>query len=150
MNRWWRDKVISTVKIIFLDIDGVLNTHKSVGRLGFDFIDHILVALVARIIEETQAKIVLSSTWRIDEKDRTTVANALAEYGLEIHDLTPVMYQEQRRVEIQAWLDQNHVERFAILDDDPAAEIQGNFFRTNENLGLTVKIAEEVIRHLNA
>lgn len=138
------------MKIIFLDIDGVLNTHKSIGRFGFDFIDHILVALVARIIEETQAKIVLSSTWRIDEKDRTTVSNALIEYGLEIHDLTPVMYQEQRRVEIRAWLDQNHVERFAILDDDPGAEIEGSFFKTDENLGLTVKIAEEVIRHLNA
>lgn len=138
------------MKIIFLDIDGVLNTHKSIGRFGFDFIDHILVALVARIIEETRAKIVLSSTWRIEEKDRRLATQALKEQGLEIHDQTPVMYREQRRVEIQAWLDQNQVERFAILDDDPDAEIQGSFFRTDENLGLTVKIAEDVIRHLNA
>jgi hypothetical protein len=136
------------MKIIFLDIDGVLNTHKSIGRFGFDFIDHILVALVARIVQETQAKVVLSSTWRIDKKDRELALRALQEQDLEIHDFTPVLVGEDRHVEIQAWLDKNQVERFAILDDDPDAKIEGNFFRTDESLGLTVEIAERVIKHL--
>lgn len=136
------------MKIIFLDIDGVLNTHKSIGRFGFDFIDHILVALVARIVRETQAKIVLSSTWRVEEKDRELATRALREQDLEIHDCTPVLVGEDRHVEIRAWLDKNQVERFAILDDDPDAKIEGSFFRTDENLGLTVEIAERVIRHL--
>jgi hypothetical protein len=136
------------MKIIFLDIDGVLNTHKSIGRFGFDFIDHILVALVARIVRETKAKIVLSSTWRIDKKDQELALRALREQGLEIHDFTPVLVGEDRHVEIQAWLDKNQVERFAILDDDPDAKIEGSFFRTDESLGLTVEIAERVIKHL--
>lgn len=150
------------MKVLFLDIDGVLNTHKSIGRFGIDFIDNVLVALVARIVRETDCKIVLSSTWRIDEKDRMIATRELAEQGLTIHDCTPVHPHRtpeddnwdswtgwvKRHEEIQDWLDQNPVERFAILDDDPEACIEGHFFRTDENRGLTVQIAEQIIQHL--
>ena len=146
------------MKVLFLDIDGVLNTPKMCGRFGIDFIDNILVALVARIVNETDAKIILSSTWRIDEKDRNLVIRELAEYGLAIHDCTPVLTgvggwiasgRPERRDEIQAWLDQNPVTRFAILDDMQEACIEGSFFKTDENRGITVTIAEQIIQHLN-
>lgn len=144
------------MRVLFLDIDGVLNTHKSIGRFGFDFIDNILVALVARIVRETDCKIVLSSTWRIEEKDRMLVTRELAEQGLTIHDCTPVItrgcWEEggwvRRHEEIQSWLNQNPVDRFAILDDMDDACIEGSFFRTDENTGLTVQITEQVIQHL--
>jgi hypothetical protein len=145
------------MKVLFLDIDGVLNTPKMLGRFGMDFVDHILVALVARIVEETDCKIVLSSTWRIDEKDRMLAVRELAEHGLEIHSDTPVITRSggwesggwvKRHEEIRYWLDQNPVERFAILDDDADACIDGHFFKTDENRGLTVDIAEQIIRHL--
>lgn len=137
------------MKVLFLDIDGVLNTPKMCGRFGFDFIDNVLVALVARIIKETEAKIVLSSTWRVDEKDRSLVVRELAYYGLTIHDCTPVMTDLERRDEIQAWVKQNTVTRFAILDDMQEACIEGSFFKTDENRGITVGIAESIIQHLN-
>jgi len=146
------------MKVLFLDIDGVLNTPKMCGRFGTDFIDNILVALVARIVNETDAKIVLSSTWRIDEKDRSLATRELAEHGLTIHDCTPVITgvggwtsagSPQRKHEIQAWLDQNPVTRFAILDDMQDACIEGCFFKTDENRGITVMIAEQIIQHLN-
>jgi hypothetical protein len=145
------------MKVLFLDIDGVLNTPKMLGRFGIDFVDNILVALVARIVNETDCKIVLSSTWRIDQKDRMVAVRELAQYGLEIHSDTPVITRSggwesggsvRRAEEIQAWLDQNPVERFAILDDMQDACIEGSFFRTDENRGLTVQIAEQVIQHL--
>lgn len=150
------------MRVLFLDIDGVLNTPKMTGRFGCDFVDNILVALVARIVRETDCKIVLSSTWRIDEKDRMLATRELAEQGLTIHDCTPVHSQRipedgnwegwngwvKRHEEIQAWLDQNPVTRFAILDDDAEACIEGSFFRTDENRGLTVEITERVIQHL--
>lgn len=144
------------MKVLFLDIDGVLNTHKSIGRFGFDFIDNILVALVARIVRETDCKIVLSSSWRVDEKDRVIATRELAEQGLTIHDCTPVITRGgweaggwvRRHEEIQAWLNQNPVDRFAILDDEKDACIEGSFFRTDENTGLTVQITEQVIQHL--
>lgn len=145
------------MKVLFLDIDGVLNTPKMTGRFGVDFVDNILVALVARIVKETDCKIVLSSTWRIDEKDRMLATRELGEQGLTIHDCTPVITRSggwesggsvRRHEEIQAWLDQNPVDRFAILDDMHEACIEGSFFKTDENRGLTVQIAEQVIEHL--
>ena len=144
------------MKVLFLDIDGVLNTPKTLGRFGFDFVDNILVALVARIVNETGCKIVLSSTWRIEEKDRMLATRELSEQGLTIHDCTPVITRGgweaggwvKRHEEIQAWLNQNPVDRFAILDDMDDACIEGSFFQTDENRGLTVEIAEQIIQHL--
>jgi hypothetical protein len=150
------------MRVLFLDIDGVLNTPKMLGRFGMDFVDNILVALVARIVRETDCKIVLSSTWRIEEKDRMLATRELAEQGLTIHDCTPVHSQRipedgnwegwkgwvKRHEEIQDWINQNPVTRFAILDDDPDACIEGHFFQTDENRGLTVQIAEQIIQHL--
>lgn len=145
------------MKIIFLDVDGVLNTPKLIRRFGFNFIDDILVALVARIVRETGAEIVLSSTWRIEEKDKSLVAQALSRHGLEIHDCTPVLRRNgdwtednwvRRHEEIGAWISENRVERFAIIDDMDDARIEGSFFQTDEDVGLTVEIAERVIEHL--
>lgn len=142
------------MKILFLDIDGVLNSMPTVMEYGLDFIDDILVALVARIVNETDCKIVLSSTWRIEERNFELVKKALANRGLEVHDKTPVLERAgdwvRRHEEIQAWLDQNQVDKFAIVDDFEDAEIQGNFFKTHEDRGLTVQIAEQIIQHLNA
>ena len=121
---------------------------------GLDFIDDILVALVARIVNETDAKIVLSSTWRIEDKNFNLVKKALANQKLEVHDKTPVLEKKddwvRRHEEIQAWLDQNQVDKFAIVDDFDDAKIEGNFFLTHEDEGLTVEIAENIIRHLNS
>jgi len=145
------------MRVLFLDIDGVLNTPKMLGRFGIDFIDNILVALVARIVRETDCKIVLSSTWRIDKQDFMLATRELAEQGLTIYDCTPVITRSggwessgsvRRHEEIQSWIDQNPVTRFAILDDDADACIEGSFFRTDENRGLTVQIAEQIIQHL--
>lgn len=135
------------MKIIFLDVDGVLNSMKTLRMFGWDFIDPILVALVSRIVRETGAKIVLSSTWRLSPESKQMVERALGEHNLEILDITP-MLEGPRKTEIQAWLDMNQVVKFAILDDDLDAEIEGSFFRTDDDFGLTVAIAEKVIEHL--
>lgn len=142
------------MKVIFLDVDGVLNTPKLIKKFGYDHIDPVLVALLARIVRETEARIVLSSTWRIDENNRNMVEAALAQHGLELLGSTPVYKKEfldwvRRHEEIGAWLAENQVSKFAILDDLDDAGIEGSFFQTDENLGLTVEIAEKVILHLS-
>ena len=146
------------MKVIFLDVDGVLNTPKLIRRFGFDFIDPILVNLVARIVRETDSKVVLSSSWRTEEKDRRIVKEALGVCEIEIFDSTPVLKRVggwsednwvRRHEEIRAWMDDKDVSRFAIIDDQDDAGIEGSFFQTEEEVGLTVRIAEEVIAHLN-
>jgi hypothetical protein len=140
------------MKIIFLDVDGVLNTPKLIKTYGSDFIDDICVALVAKIVRETNAEIVLSSTWRIQEKDKTLVEQALAKHKIKLHDCTPILKIQggwvERHEEIRAWINNNQVTKFAIIDDWEDANIEGSFFKTDENSGLTVKIANQIIEHL--
>lgn len=118
-------------KIIFLDIDGVLNSldyFESVkGHKGYKEINPEKVKLLKEIVERTGAKIVLSSTWRDlgrrkYEPDHPLYAyliDTLREYGLEIIDHTPYINQDRPK-EIKAWLDrQKHKDiKFVSLDDD--------------------------------
>lgn len=140
------------MKIIFLDVDGVLNTPKLIKNYGMDFIDDICVSLVAKIVRETKAEIVLTSTWRVRESDKTMVEQALARHNLELYDQTPDLSTPtqwvERHEEIRAWLKDNQVSKFAIIDDWEDAGIEGNFFKTDENFGLTAKIADQIIEHL--
>lgn len=53
------------MKVIFLDIDGVLNCVTSKSYCGmYVGVDADKIRRLARIVEETGAKIVLSSDWR--------------------------------------------------------------------------------------
>jgi hypothetical protein len=140
--------------IIFLDVDGVLNTNNSLLKHGWDRIDPDKVAHIAAIVKNTAAEIVISSTWRLNARDLSLVHAALAAEGLEIFDTTPEdLNAHARYVEIKAWLDDYpEVTKFAIIDDDPDAadaEMQGSFFQTNADVGLTAELAEDIIKHLN-
>ena len=56
------------MKIIFLDIDGVLNYRgcKSKSPSGCYGIEQDKVKLLKNIVEQTNAKLVLTSTWKTD------------------------------------------------------------------------------------
>lgn len=106
--------------------------------------------LLKEIIDSTDAKIVLSSTWRLYEDAKLILADRLLTRQLTIYSQTPQMFSGIRCLEIGQWLQRNKsISRFAIVDDDPKAEIEGNFFLTNFGDGLTKKIANQIINHLN-
>ena len=120
------------MKVVFLDIDGVLNTVmydrcRIEGRPE-ERIDLSRVKLLADIVNATGAKIVLSSTWREDwdrsqelcGEDGRYIDRCLARHGLSIMDKTPCLDDsDDRRIEILAWLAHHRaeVESFVILDD---------------------------------
>lgn len=117
------------MKVIFLDIDGVLNEDTTPTRTKsrLIFIDQDKLLRLKRIVEATQAKIVLSSTWRYDRDDARyngdylELQEAFRDVGLEFYDYTPVDAIGIRRgMEIKAWLGlhRGDVERFIILDDE--------------------------------
>jgi hypothetical protein len=55
------------MKIIFLDIDGVLNCDNTRNPRRFPYvIDPRLLARLKRLLKATHAKVVLSSSWRCD------------------------------------------------------------------------------------
>ena len=127
------------MKIIFLDIDGVLNSAEYMSfkqeewNSGDDskMIDENSVSLLNKIVQETGAKVVISSSWRLHftiEKlreilcskgfigeiiDKTPTINPLID-EIEVHGNIP------RGLEIQKWLRSkpHNIESFVILDDN--------------------------------
>ena len=133
-------------KVLFLDIDGVVGSMYTHG--GDIQFDPVHVSLVRSIIKETECLVVLSSTWRLSSQGRL---HAGALLGAPF-DVTPSISFLQRGLEIEAWLKAQEGEvRYAIIDDDDdmLPEQRPHFFRTDGVVGLTPKIVESIITHLN-
>lgn len=160
-------------KIIFLDIDGVLNViPQGRDRFGSLFHPH-LVENLKYIIEETNAEIVISSTWRFSGLSVLQTMWEMRGLPGEVIDTTPWtaatwvvnLYDEssgpERGYEIQEWIDKNNPDRYVIIDDDDDfLNRQFKYFvKTSDNqdhddcidigYGLTRKCAERVIKILN-
>lgn len=111
----------TAVKIIFLDIDGVLNSTETAPqpREGVAaWLDPRNVAALNLVIERTGALLVVSSSWRLTTP-LSQLRQALNEAGCigVVLDVTPEL-PLGRGGEIQAWLDQNpSTTAWVILDD---------------------------------
>ena len=150
------------LKVLFLDVDGVLNSEEGWRRDNpstYKYLTRECVDQLARIIRALpDVKVVLSSSWRLHmslAEFRGTLLTAGASIPL-IGD-TPLtrMSGGQRGEEIQAWIDgadQGVVERFVILDDDVfdmGETLMPHVVRTDGKVGLTQEKADDVIRRLS-
>ena len=143
------EAVCVAMKVLFLDIDGVLTTSRS-RRKAIDHCDRNCVLELLHIVGQTGCKIVVSSSWRIFGEQH--VKDALQANGAPVFAIigfTPDLHGEERGDEIQAWLDSNpDVEKFAIVDDDAdMGHLLGYLIRTDD--GLTHAQAEDIIYKLN-
>ena len=148
------------IKVIFLDIDGVLNSDNTIRttRDGCTFVSVRQIKNLRHIIKETGAKVVLSSNWRIDRNeeflnaDFLELKHELTKYGIRFYDYTPVMPSGHRGAEINQWLKEHHeVENFVILDD--RCDIEPNkdhWVQTVMSRGLGRKEMEAAIQILLA
>ncbi|WAI83239.1 MULTISPECIES: HAD domain-containing protein [Achromobacter] len=139
------------MKVLFLDIDGVLNSFRSAVAFGgypwpkdknmegdWEKFDQVAVKLMARLVAETEAHVVLSSTWRIgmDQERITELASFL---GYAISSATPQL-PGCRGLEIERWLTEHPgVEKYVIIDDDSdmLPEQMANFIKVDGTIGLT-------------
>ena len=148
------------MKIIFLDIDGVISTFEKAWRLDINKLE-----LLSKIIEETGAKTVISSSWRVGCNTIEDMKNRLSSFRLDDSDefqvfLNSIVGLTQsgsqngvlRGNEIQDWID-NHdnIESYVILDDDSdMLEKQlFNFVQTDTYEGLTEREVKLCISVLN-
>lgn len=116
------------MNVIFLDVDGVLRTDASdrywsevtgepIPQSVFDrlFSSHS-IAILNEIIYITGAKVVITSTWRVQH----TLEELIQKFKIrgfrgEIIDKTNII--GNRGEEIQEWLDTNSVNKYVVIDD---------------------------------
>ena len=127
------------MKVIFLDVEGVLNTKETYERAYQRYghttlidleVDKFRLEYLKTIIDVTGAKIVLSSSFRYffynngnEILPKTLKGKKLYDilkgYDIEIYDITPTN-SETREEQIKSWLaTKTNIESFVIIDDDP-------------------------------
>lgn len=150
------------MKVIFLDFDGVLNSSKYLLRCEAHgvAIDPSRMILLKQIVDATNAKIVLSTSWREHWSKNSRECDSIgvlindifSKYGLLIWDKTPELHA-RREKEIKSWLDKHpEVKNFVVLDDRllSADYLNGHFIKTSNYFdGLDEEDVQKVIAILN-
>ena len=164
------------MKVLFLDIDGVLNTkywytqmdrNTPKDKYGYAF-DPNSVANLKRIVEDTGAEIVISSSWKcmglsqMEDmwRDRNLpgriigiTPNSVSDEMLLNADIDSIELFHIRGMEIKEWLAKHgkRVSNYVIIDDmdNMLPEQQSHFVQTNPEIGITKDDVERSITILN-
>jgi len=139
------------MKVIFLDVDGVLSSG------GVNGLCEKRLDLFADLVKRSKAEVVLSSTWRRPQcrEGRLRLQRELGKRGVEFYGMTPILDREDRFKEIAAWCDgqSESIEAFIALDDDPdgALTLLGpNLVTCDGYAGLTEDLVGKAVTLLGA
>ena len=163
-------------KIIFLDIDGVINTKEWHSKMtkdtpkdeyGYAF-DPIAVANLAHIIDKIGADIVISSSWKFYGVPKLREMWKKRNLPGTILDITPNTISDEmllnanldefqlgvcRGNEIKEWLSRHEdiISNYVIIDDfdDMLSEQEDHVVLTESLIGITEWDAEKAIKILN-
>lgn len=141
--------------ILFLDIDGVMNTTDSalLHKGGHIFTPSAVNGLRA-IVRATRCAIVITSTRRRTgavAMRNLFMRNDLASEASRIIGLTPLLTDtdsdDWREDEIEKWIDDHSFDgNYAILDDKPlSGPMRHHLILTDHDMGLTLPSAKIVI-----
>lgn len=151
------------MKVIFLDVDGVLNSIDSEDRFSYCIgLDYSGIKLLREIVDATDAEIVLVSTWKLSwDKDGSRpdtlgeyLDDRLAEERLTIMDKTGGNMDERGHGIID-WLSEHPTDSWIVLDDEIFEDyeecgIMPHLVKTNfYDGGLKEKHVEMAINLLN-
>ncbi len=130
------------MKVIFLDIDGVLRTADAISNGTFDFFgppennygfDKAAVRNLNLLLDETDARIVISSSLRLNNsiQQLSTILKVGGVVEPPIIGVTPVVMNNKslhgrRGKEILKWLSENpSVENYLVIDDCDYPDLDG-------------------------
>lgn len=133
------------MNIVFLDYDGVVNTlmfgKKNTDTPYFNFPDdgkvnnYQAVKWLEKLCKEFDAKIVVTSTWRLYDNYKECLYNGGLSKDIEIIGRTDDIGEEfyKRPKEIKKYLNEHkEIEQFVILDDEWLDV--GNLYELNDHL----------------
>lgn len=163
---WIRKNIAKRDILLFLDVDGVLNTSNSFNTKYEIHEENIemLGLLIDKLLKcGYTSKVILTSTWRLGfEPDFTKCSpqiqrliSKLAKVNIKISGITPIYKGKTRDVEIIRYIRGYELENenftHIILDDDISvfdrvALKELNFFQVNQHTGLTKKDVDKIIK----
>jgi len=135
------------MKVVFLDIDGVLNCKQTPNPRKFPFIvDPVLLKRLSRLLDLADAQAVLTSNWRYDPAGIFSARY----YGVPFIDTTPDLPNEPRCNPILEWL-RHHpgVERFIVIDDEDDELDELPLFQPSRSTGITDEMVDAAADYLN-
>jgi len=135
-------------KILFLDIDGVLNSEESRERVGTGSVfAESCIAALNHILMDLDVLMVITSTWR-ESWSLAEIARFLANAGTtptRVVGKTSYLSGQLRGAEIEDWLQKApfQINTFAILDDrDDMGRHSNRLVQTDFKVGLTMDDAK--------
>ena len=148
--------------IVFLDFDGVLNTEQYQARLTVDdkptkdtwgpLFDPHAVENLRQILDEMDAQIVISSSWRyVHSLDSLRTMWVTRDLPGEILDTLACGATDiSRGEEIECWLERNDRPDYVIIDDldDFFPAQRDHYVETNPIVGITEADAQKAIEIL--
>lgn len=151
------------MKIIFLDIDGVLNSDRSIavypyiartGIYWYDYLyskfDPVAIQLLNQITDETNAMIVITSANRKDIS-LDTMRELFYHSGVTgcVFSETRILHT-LRGIEIEEWLSRHEVSNYVIIDDSKqfSEDQLENFVHVDGRYGLSLSNAFDAKRIL--
>ena len=158
------------MKVIFLDIDGVLNSEEFFKSNPNQVIDKNSMGILKNIVNKTGAAIVMSSGWRLWFDDSMMphdgysqyLYDVLCEFDIKLLGKTPDFSTEEIRTrktfshvkakEITAWLNEHKiVDKYVVVDDLDLKneEINSHLVRINGQVGITKDDARRIIDMIN-
>lgn len=146
------------MKTIFLDIDGVLNSDehtafiKSFITYGDNMIkpfDDECLYNLKYIVDETDAKIIITSIWRLFPDYLYILMNKLEEYDLDkdVISLTISNKYKDKLQEIAVKLKKLGITEYVVLDNDDTLNLDRHVI-TNNATGLTEIDAKQAVKIL--
>lgn len=161
-------------KIIFLDIDGVLNSAQSLihfkafgyptkikqaylktGEIDCPYFDPISVSLLKAIVKTLGAKIVISSTWRLNcsMQDFNLIFNY---YGFNTEDVIIGKTHnrgDSRSTQIKDWVSDNNILDFIIIDDIHESnwdeDLREKLINVNGDVGFNMINVKQILKICN-
>ena len=146
------------MKLIFLDIDGVLVTSRHLIQsnkyFGFEF-DPECIKNLLDILEKTEAQIVVSSSWR--EGRTLKQLQSIFEINgiIKVIGMTPVIDGVIRGREIKEYLHNSNecgmnISKFVIIDDEEEmGDLKNYLIETDFKTGINQEVKDRVINFLS-
>ena len=144
------------MKVIFLDVDGVLNNDGYFERTKNEKqnrieLDDENIKCLKEIIDLTGAKVVVTSTWK-ELRIYSKLISYLKTFGIEVYDKT-IHMSYNRGDEIRKYLSTHEIDNFIILDDEifkDFNELISHLVKTDfYNVGLTEKHKTLALKLMN-